>query len=40
LLVVGYALLELALLVLAVPILMAEALFLGSLAWQSRRAGA
>jgi hypothetical protein len=40
LLVVGYALLELALLVLAVPILIAEALFLGSLAWQSRRAGA
>jgi hypothetical protein len=40
LLVVGYALLELALLVLAVPILIAEALFLGSLAWQSRRAAA
>ncbi len=38
LLVAGYALLELALLVLAVPILLAEALLLASLAWQPRRA--
>jgi alpha-1,2-mannosyltransferase len=38
LLVVGYALLELALLVLALPILLAEALLLGSLAWRRRRA--
>ena len=38
LLVVGYALLELALLVLAVPILIAEALLLGSLVWRPRRA--
>ena len=38
LLVVGYALLELALLILAVPILLAEALLLASLAWQPRRA--
>jgi hypothetical protein len=35
LLVVGYALLELSLLVLAVPILLAEALLLASLAWPS-----
>jgi len=40
LLVVGYALLEMALLVLAVPILLAEALLLASLAWQPRRAPA
>ena len=33
LMVVGYALLDLALVVLAVPILVAEALFLVSLAW-------
>jgi hypothetical protein len=38
LLVVGYALLELALLVLAIPILLAEAVLLGSLLWQPRRA--
>jgi hypothetical protein len=38
LLVVGYALLELALLVLAIPILLAEAVLLGSLLWQRRRA--
>ena len=38
LLVVGYALLELVLLVLAVPILLAEALLLASLAWQPRQA--
>jgi hypothetical protein len=38
LLVVGYALLEFALLVLAMPILIAEALLLGSLVWQPRRA--
>jgi hypothetical protein len=38
LLVVGYALLELVLLVLALPILLAEALLLGSLVWQPRRA--
>ncbi len=37
LLVVGYALLELALLVLAVPILIAEALLLISLLWKPRR---
>ena len=38
LMVVGYALLELALLVLAVPILVAEALFLLSLAWPATQA--
>jgi hypothetical protein len=38
LLVVGYALLELALLVLAIPILLAEALLLVSLGWRPRRA--
>ena len=38
LLVVGYTLLELALLVLAVPILLAEALLLASLVWQPRQA--
>lgn len=37
-LVVGYGLLELALLVLAVPILMAEAIFLLALLWDPRRA--
>jgi Glycosyltransferase family 87 len=37
LLVVGYALLELALVVLAIPILVAEALLLVSLAWQTIR---
>ena len=36
LLVAGYALLQLALVVLAVPILLAEALLLGSLAWSRR----
>jgi hypothetical protein len=40
LMVVGYALLELALLVLAMPILLAEALLLASLVWQPRRAPA
>ena len=38
LMVVGYALLELALVVLAVPILVAEALFLLSLAWPAAQA--
>jgi hypothetical protein len=37
LLVVGYALIELALLVLALPILVAEALLLGSFAWRPHR---
>jgi len=40
LLVVGYALLELALVVLAIPILVAEALLLGSLLWPIRSSGA
>jgi Glycosyltransferase family 87 len=38
LMVVGYALLELALVVLALPILVAEALFLASLAWSAAQA--
>ena len=38
LLVVGYVLLELALLVLALPILLAEVLLLGSFAWRPRQA--
>jgi hypothetical protein len=38
--VVGYALLELALVVLAVPILVAEALLLGSLLWPISSSGA
>jgi alpha-1,2-mannosyltransferase len=40
LLVVGYALLELALVVLAIPILLTEALLLVSLAWTRRESGA
>lgn len=40
LLVVGYALLELALLVLAIPILLAEAALLVSLVWPRRKSGA
>jgi alpha-1,2-mannosyltransferase len=40
LLVVGYALLELALVVLAIPILLTEALLLVSLAWTARESGA
>jgi hypothetical protein len=40
LMVVGYALLELALVVLAVPILVAEALLLGSLLWPISSSGA